>query len=583
MLKFFLGVVVGVVLVVAFVVIALVAVASMRSKPPEIASGSTLILHLEGELPERAPVEIPVIAGNKVQLTVADVWSMLRKAAADKRIKAVVVEPMGLGIGWGKMQEVHAELEKFRASGKPLYAFLKTPGTKEYYIASAASRIYMAPEDMLNLKGLRFELMYFKRTLDKIGVTVDVQHAGKYKDFGDMFTRSSMSPETREVLTSVIDDLYGDLVKTIGVSRKKSATEIQDAINHGPLLADEVKARGLVDDLIYEDQMFGRLKTELKTDIRKVGGSEYVRVPDSDAGVSAKQKVAFVVADGAITRGSPDSSNSEGIESEDFTQLLGKVGSLSTIKGVIVRINSPGGEVFASDAIWRSMNDLAKKKPVVISMSDAAASGGYYMAMNGTPIVAYPGTITGSIGVVFGKPNLHGLYDKLGVDKEILSRGEFAEIDSDYKSLTPAEAAKLRAGIDQEYRMFVTKVAQSRKRKFEEIEPVAQGRVWLGDRAKQQALVDELGGIDKAIEVLKRKANLPAAEQVSLAIYPPKRSIFDLLLGSQNPQAETDTRIAMLLGLRRPLAIPSELRDSSVRVWLRGGYLSFSPYSLAIQ
>ena len=582
-LKFFIGLLTGVVLVVLIVIIGLVAIASMRSRPPEIASGSTLILQLDGDLPERPPVEIPFLEGSKTQLTVADVWSTLRKAAADKRVKAVVIEPMNLQIGWGKMQQLHADLEKFRRSGKPVYAFLKTPGMREYYVATAASKVFMAPEDMLNLKGLRFELPYFKRTLDKVGVTVEIQHAGKFKDFGDMFTRSSMSPETREVLTSVIDRLYGDMVKTIAVGRKKPVAEIQDAIDNGPLLSAQVRGRGLVDDLLYEDQMFGRIKKEIKDDVRKVRGAEYARVSESDAGINAKQKFAFVVAEGTITRGSADSKNSDGIESEDFTQLLAKVGALSSIKGVIVRIDSPGGEVFASDAIWRAMNDLARKKPVVISMSDSAASGGYYMAMNGSPIVAYAGTLTGSIGVVFGKPNLHGLYDKLGVDKDILSRGRFAEIDSDYKSLDPTEQQKLREGIDHEYAVFVKKVADSRKRKFEDIEPKAQGRVWLGDQAKEQGLIDELGGIDQAIEIAKRQAKVPAGDIVSLIVYPPKRSLFDVVLGSANADAAAGSRILAALGLGPSTPITGILHESSIRAWLRGGYMSMSPFSLAFR
>ena len=198
------------------------------------------------------------------------------------------------------------------------------------------------------------------------------------------------------------------------------------------------------------------------------------------------------------------------------------MGNDAGIQGVIVRIDSPGGEVFASDDIWREMNLLSKKKPMVISMSDVAASGGYYIAMTGDPIVAYPGTLTGSIGVVFGKANLHGLYDKLGITKDMLSRGRFATIDSDYQPLTPDGREKLRSDIEDNYRSFVTKVAAARRRKFDAVEPLAQGRVWLGSQAKANGLIDELGGLDRALEIVKEKAKIPKGERVTLVTYPPQ-------------------------------------------------------------
>ncbi|HVW83907.1 MAG TPA: S49 family peptidase, partial [Bryobacteraceae bacterium] len=201
--KFLLGLLTGAVLIVLILVIGFFAIASLKSRPPSVADGSTLILHLSGDVPEKPPVEIPIpLIQDRTAITVENVWSILRRAAADPKIKAVVFEPSGAGVGWAKMQEIRSDLEAFRKSGKPLYAFLKSPGTREYYMASACSRIYMEPVDLLNLKGIGLELMYFKNTLDKLGVQVDVEHAGKYKDFGDMFTKTSMSPETREVMNS---------------------------------------------------------------------------------------------------------------------------------------------------------------------------------------------------------------------------------------------------------------------------------------------------------------------------------------------------------------------------------------------
>lgn len=575
MLKFLIGVLTGVIFAIVIAVIAIFAIAYSfgrnREKPATVASGSTLVIRLDGQIPERQPVDygLPIFQ-TKTPLTVADVWSSLRKAAADSRIKAIVLEPSEPEIGWGKLQEIRADIENFKKSGKPVYAYLKTPGARDFYLATAATRVYLSPEDVLNLKGLRFELMFFRRTLDKVGVQVDIEHAGKYKDFGDMFTRSNMSPETREVLTSVIDDMYGNLVQTLAAGRKKSPDEMRAIIDRGPFTSSQALANGLVDAIRFEDEMYGELKTALKDDIRKVSGRDYAHVPLSAVGLQGRQRIAFVTGEGDITRGDPEStSETTGIESEHFNKILRRVQDDAGIKGVIVRIDSPGGESTASDDMWRAMNMLSRKKPVVISMSDTAASGGYYMAMTGDPIVAYPGTLTGSIGVVFGKPNLHGLYDKLGIDKDILSRGKFARIDSDYEPLNEEGRQKLREGIDEEYRSFVTKVAQARKRKFEEVEPLAQGRVWLGDQAKQNGLVDELGGIDRAIELVKQRAKIPAGENVSLVMYPAKRSILEVLFPQQTPEAAIDARINAIPGLR----------DAHWKVWMHGGMLRMLPFT----
>jgi protease IV len=580
--KFLLGLFTGVVVTVLILVIGAFAVASLRTRPATIADGSTLILHLNGDAPEKPPVDVSIpFIREHTPVTVENIWAMLRHAAADSRIKAVIFEPSGASVGWAKMQEIHADLEQFRKSGKPLIAYLKAPGTRDYYLASACSKIYMSPVDVLDLKGLALELMYFKNTLDKLGVHVDVEHAGKYKDFGDMFTRTSMSPETNEVMSSLADDIYGDLVNTIAKGRNKDVATIRATIDNGPFLAKQAKAAGLVDDLRYEDEAFGEVKTLLhQTELKKTTEREYVNAPDSSAG--AADHIAFVVGEGTITRGDADSSGDNGLESEAFNKILAKVGNDKNVKGVIVRIDSGGGEVAASDEMWRAMNELRKRKPVVISMSDAAASGGYYMAMTGDTIVAYPATETGSIGVVFGKPNLHGLYDKLGITKDYVSRGRFALIESDYSSLTEPERKKLVDGIDSNYEDFVGKVAAARRKPASVIEPLAQGRVWLGDQAKANGLVDELGGLDRAIELIKAKAGIPAGNNVSLLLYPPRRSIFDVLFRS-NTDSEAEARTGILLSGLGMESVRTAWHDRSLRVWMQGGMLRMMPFSIQIR
>src|SRR5438067_9593844 len=281
--KFLLGLLTGAVLVVLIGVIGIFAVASLRSRPAAIVDGSTLILRLTGDVPEKPPVELAIpFLQQRTPVTVENVWSMLRHAAADSRIKAVVFEPGDAKPGWAKMQEIHADLEQFRKSGKPLIAYLKAPTARAYYMASACSKIYMSPVDLLDLKGIAFEVMYFKNTLDKLGVQVDVEHAGKYKDFGDMFTRTSMSPETKEVMSSLADNIYGDLVNTIAKSRGKDPAAIRAILDNGPFLAKQAKANGLIDELRYEDEAFGELKSTLhQTEFKRTNEHEYVNVPDS--------------------------------------------------------------------------------------------------------------------------------------------------------------------------------------------------------------------------------------------------------------------------------------------------------------
>jgi len=574
MTRFLIGLVTGIALVI--ILAGILAYAALRPHTPSVADGSTLILHLSGDIPEKPPIDLGLPFLQQRAITVEDLWSMLRRAASDSRIKAVVFEPDGASPGWAKMQEIHADLEQFRKSGKPLVAYLKSPGTREYYMATACSKIYLAPVDLLDLKGVALGTMYFKNTLDKLGVQVDVEHAGKYKDYGDMFTRATMSNETREVLTSMVDDIYGDLVATIAKARGKDAATMRNIIDNGPFLGSQALIAGLVDELRFEDQVFGELRAQLhQSELKKISERDYLDVPDSDAGLRGTDKIAWVVGDGSITRGSADSTDTSGIQSESFDKMLSRVANDSSVKGVIVRIDSPGGEVSASDDIWRAMNELGKKKPVVISMSDDAASGGYYMAMSGAPIVAYPATITGSIGVVFGKPNLHGLYDKLGITKDYVARGRFALLDSDYESLSDAGKEKLKQGIDDEYDDFVKKVAASRKKPVEVIQQLAQGRVWMGDQARANGLVDELGGIDRAVELIKAKSGIPASSQVSFVLYPAKRSLWDMAFKS-NPDSEAEAmlRAAGLEPLR------AAWRDASLRVWMRGGMIRMMPFTI---
>jgi protease IV len=574
--NFFVGLVVGIVLsglTLLVLVFAIVRFAgSFGEKPVTVADGSIVVVRLEGELPEKAPPEIPLpMFESQTPMTVRDVWEVFKRAASDSRVKAVIVEPRGLMVGWAKLQEIHEQIEQFKKTGKPVISYLRSPGGREYYLATATDRIYLTPEDSLDLKGLRVEAVFLKNTFDKLGIKFDVIHAGKYKDAGDMLTQTQMSPETREVLNQILDQFYGNLTDTIAAGRKKKPEDVRAAIDRGPFMANEAVANGLVDSLRYSEQAAEELKGRLKqTDIKLISSKSYLKAAPISTGVT--RRIALVVGEGEITRGSGnESASDEGFTSTAFLKLLKQVEDDSSVKGVILRVDSPGGDGVASDDILHEVKNLSKKKPLVISMSDLAASGGYFVSLSGDPIVAYPNTITGSIGVLFARISLHGLYDKIGLNKQLLTRGRYADLDSDYVALNDDERQKIESQIQAFYRDFVKRVADGRKRSYDQVEPLAQGRVWLGAQAKQNGLVDELGGLDRAVELVRRRANFSASDRIVLVPYPGKRSILDMLFNRSEDSAAVETKLKKVLG------------NLPVTALSQGGFLKLMPYSITVR
>jgi len=564
MKRFLLGFVIGILFVGLVVVLLALAAVRFGSRPPTVNSNSALILHLEGDVPEQAPVDVQIpFLQEQTPLTVAENWHILQQAAGDSRIKALILEPKGLTAGWAKMEELRNDILSFKKSGKPVYAYLKGAGTHEYYVATAADQIYMAPEDELDVKGLRAELMFLKGTLDKLGITMEFEHVGKYKDYPDQFTKTGPSPETLEYVNQILDQYYGNLIDVMAQGRKRSPDQIRASIDRGPFVGSEAQANGLVDGLIYEDEMFDKAGK-----LARITDRSYSKAIGSDKG----KRIALVTEEGDITRGGDDDTglSATGIASDPAIKTMRQVENDSSIEGVILRIDSPGGDGIASDDILHEAKRLSQKKPMVISMSDDAASGGYFIAMTGDPVIAYSNTLTGSIGVFFGKIDLKGLYDKIGFKKELITRGKYAAIDSETTPLTDDERAKLQAEIQVFYQGFVQRVADGRKRPYNVIEPLAQGRVWLGSQAKQNGLVDEIGGLDRAVELVKQRAKIGASEKVTLVSFPPKRSIYDLLL-NRNSDSEVETKLRAVLG------------NMPLRLLAHGGVMRLMPFTLVVK
>ncbi|HEX4165417.1 MAG TPA: signal peptide peptidase SppA [Bryobacteraceae bacterium] len=573
MWKFLLGLLVGIVVAVFGAFVILFAVGRIfATKPPSVPGNAALVLSFRGDIPETAPVNIGIpFLQQQAAPSVRDVWTSLHQAASDNRIKAVVLQPHGLIAGWGRLEEIRQELLEFKHSGKPVYAFLESPGSREYYLASAADKIFLSPGDMLEVKGFLLEAMYFKNGLDKLGIQFDVDHIGRFKDAGDVLTRTNMSPETREVLGQVLDQLYNEFCSTIGQGRHKSVADIKALIDVGPFTAEQAKANGLVDVLGYPDELYADLKKKTAVGkLNRVDIRAYYR-----AAPGRGDRIAFLVGDGDIVQGDPSGSlsNQTVIADEAFAKLIREVRNDSGIKGVIVRVNSPGGDSLASDVLLHELKLLSAAKPTVISMSDVAASGGYYISMTGDPVIAYPDTITGSIGVLYARPVVHGLLDKLGIQAELLTRGKLAEMDSVSEPLSDAAKQKLHDSLLNTYKLFVSKVASARKKTYDQIDQIAQGRVWMGTQAQQNGLVDQLGGLDQAIATIRQRAHLPPTGETNLVMYPPRRSLLEMLANSSPEGIEEMTAERKLHEALPVLPNPA--------LW-KGGLLRIMPYQFSI-
>ena len=579
MVKYLLGVLSGFVLAILLALAVLVAAVMIQSAEPAIPTDAVLEIRLSGPVPEHMATDFSLeFLESGMPPTLLQIRNAFKKAAKDDRIRAIVLRCGGLSVGWGKAQEIRWAIEEFKESGKPVVAFLQVGSSLDYLIASAADQVFLTPEGFLDVKGLRAEVNFYKNTLQKLGVTAELFQSGKYKAAVEPLMRTSMSDEFREVLNSVLDEVYGQFLESIGSSRGKSIEELKGILDSGPFSPPQALEAGLVDGLHYEDEFFDALKERLGLeDLNRLRLRQYRSVSLASLGLSGEHRIALVYAIGSILRGKDETESFFGADilgSDSFSQTLREVKDNDDIEAVVVRIDSPGGDAFASDQIWREMNRLSARKPLIVSFSDAAASGGYYIAMANAPIVAYPGTMTGSIGAYYGKLNLRGLYEKIGINKEIITRGRFAAIDSDYRGFAPEERDKLRQELEVLYRNFVQKVADARQREWDDIHQIAQGRVWMGSQAKGNGLVDEIGGLDRAIEMAKEAAGLEPTDKVTLVTYPTPKKFIEVLLDPDRFAA------------RSPAVDRLRAYFTGIDSWpalLQGGFLRIAPYSITIQ
>lgn len=569
-------------LLLVFLVLALVAVAVTAlalhlarggiGGPALGGAGQTvLVWRLGGGLVERGGPELFGLGAYAATDTMGEVYRGFRNARDDERVGGVALYIRSPGFGLAKAQEMRRQILAFRDTGRFVECYFESVGeasngTLGYYLASACDGVHMAPAGEVNLLGLYADSLFFRQGLDRLEITPEFLSMGRFKSAGEPFTRSDWSPAAEEALGALLDGEMAQIVEGIARGRDLPPETVRQLVDGAPYSATEAVELGLLDSLLYPDQFRDR--------IGELAGTDEPRLlPLPGYGrelLSGGPEVAVVFAAGTIVRGPGGADPWTGelfLGSDDLGPLLSDLAEDPGVVAVVLRIDSPGGSALASDLILREVERLATEKPVVVSMSDVAASGGYYIAAKADTIVAEPSTITGSIGVVSGRfATARFMEEKLGVTHDSLARGANAGLYSSPEALAPEEIAVLERSMDRIYDLFVGHVADGREMSREAVDQIAQGRVWTGQDALGIGLVDELGGLDRAIELAAEAAELDQGRPVSLGYYPEPRGLLESLLGeADRPLLPAGARelLGRLDALERPfrghLVVPREV------------------------
>ena len=552
-------------------------VRGFRGAVSTVARGSAVEIDLALAFPEESLFDLGGPFFGYETLTFRDLLGGISRAKEDSRIEKLLLHVRPTGLGWGHAAELRDHLMDFKSSGKSLVAFVEYGSNRDYFLASAADEIFLHPRTVLDLRGVRAQAMFVRGALDKIGVEAEFERFAAYKDAPDMFLRDEMSPESREAIEGLVATVYDSLVEALLQGREMDRERAASLIARGPFTAQEALELGLVDGLHYIDEVKKRIAPEGKDEIPTVSVADYLHAPSGAPSFGAKAQIAIIYGIGAIVGGdsTEDAVFGRVMGSDTIAEAFESVREDESIDAVVFRIDSPGGSDVASDVIWREATLTREKKPVVVSMADVAASGGYWIATASDAIVAEPTTVTGSIGIYAGKFNLKGLYDKIGVATDGVESSTNAGFFSSSRSFTSEEREKLRRILESGYRAFLERVAKSRKKTTDEVHAVAQGRVWSGRDAKEIGLVDELGGLKRALEIAKEKAGFAADAKVELRIFPEKKPLLQFLLSSL--AASSEPRLA-LLDPREILA-----RSPLLRLAAEGAPLALMPFQIQIR
>jgi len=524
---------------------------------PQIAAGSYLVLDIDGVYSEEPPQDFVgrLLRGREHALI--DLLTMIREAQVDTRIKGMIARIGNVDTGWAKVQDIRDTLLDFKKSGKPLIALVEheaTGGNKEYYLAATADRLYLSPASTAPLSGLAANFFFLGGVWGKLDIQMDVEKIREYKTFGDMIGNTEMTPAHREMANSILDSIDAQLVNGLAQTRGLEPSAVRALIDQCPVSPTDIEAAHLSNGTKY----FQDLQDELGDRVALVTTKDYAQVSASSLGLDVGPKVGVVYAVGMIVTGEGGSGiEGQALGAQAVSDALADAAADDDVRAIIFRIDSPGGSALASDVVWRATQAARKKKPVIVSMSDVAASGGYYIAAGANRILAQPGTMTGSIGVVFARPNIRGLLGRLGINTETLTRGTFADLDDVTTPLQPAGRQKLIDEMTHIYDVFVARVATGRSLTPEQVNAIGRGRVWTGAQAKDNGLVDELGGFRSAVEAAKSAAGIAAQHEVELVFYPKRQSLLERVTDLLNSRA-ADMVPTHLRSALRTLSVPFE-------------------------
>ncbi len=520
----------GCLLAAAAMLVVLVAVAAAVMLAGGVQKGTVLQVTISGEVVEDPGITLQdqFLLGDAMVLR--DIVLAIRRARDDDRISGLVavIKPFSMGVA--KVQEIRDAVLGFREAGKWTHVYLDTAGefsggNFQYYLATAFEEISLSPAGDVNLHGLLGVTTFLRGTFDKIGVYPDFDSIGKYKNAKDVYTEKTMTPAHREATTAFLQEWFDQMVDGIAEGRRMQRDQVVALVDEGPFTGDEALRRGMVDRLSYYDEVEDLIEEKSGGTLALLRHKQYL---GRGGGSFGGPRIAVVTGWGLILTGKSKQDVFAGpiMGSETIVEALREAREDSGVKAIVLRVDSPGGSAVASDLIWRETQLARQSKPVVISQSDLAASGGYWVSMGGAKIVAQPGTLTGSIGVVAGKLVTQGLYDWAGLNREVLSLGDHASFYYDGARYSESEKAVYWRFLRKTYDQFTSKVAQGRGMTQEDVDRIGQGRVWTGRRAKELGLVDELGGLPRAIEVAKREAGIPEDKKVRLVFLPEKETSF---------------------------------------------------------
>ena len=541
-LKFTLATVTGIIIssVVLFFISILVVFSMVSSSESEtqVRKNSVMMLDLNGTLTERSqenPLDFLMKEDYKTY-GLDDILSSIRKAKENEDIKGIYIQATSLGAGFASLEEIRDALKDFKESGKFIVAYGDTYTQNLYYLSSVADKVLLNPQGMLEWRGLAATPMFFKDLLEKIGVEMQIFKVGTYKSAVEPFISTEMSPANREQVNVYLSSIWGQITSSVAESRNLSLEALNKEADRMLMFypAEESVKNGLVDTLIYKNDVRDYLKNMVGIDkddnMPVLGIQDMINVKKNVPRDKSGNVIAVYYAYGEIDGGS-SASTDEGINSEKVIKDLRKLKDDENVKAVVLRVNSPGGSAYGSEQIWYAVNQLKKEKPVIVSMGDYAASGGYYIACNADTIVAEPTTLTGSIGIFGMMPNAKGLTEKLGVNFDVVKTNPYADFGHLTRPMNDGEKGLMQMYVNKGYELFLTRCSDGRGISMEELDKIAQGRVWTGSTAKELGLVDELGGLDKALEIAIAKAGVDAYTVMN---YPKKEGFLESLMNT-NP------------------------------------------------